>query len=167
MFSTSLNNGSSEKTGTIKAFGKSAAPFGWLICDGSAISRTLYAALFDVIGETYGVGDGSTTFNIPDLSNKFLEGNGTGFVSAGLPNITGGLYNSSATIQDIGLDDGFGSGAISVVTDTNSRAAGTNTTGYRNYNYGWDLDASRSSSIYGNSNTVQPAACKCYFIIKY
>lgn len=66
MFNTSLNNGGSEKVGTIKAFGGSVAPFGWLICDGSAISRTLYAALFDVIGETYGAGDGTTTFNLPN-----------------------------------------------------------------------------------------------------
>lgn len=66
MFNTSLNNGESEKVGSIKAFGGSVAPFGWLICDGSAISRTLYAELFAIIGTTYGAGDGSTTFNLPN-----------------------------------------------------------------------------------------------------
>lgn len=154
MFSTSLNNGSSEKTGTIKAFGKSAAPFGWLICDGSAISRTLYAALFDVIGETYGAGDGSTTFNIPDLSNRFLEGNGTGFVSAGLPNITG-------TFSMKGYETSNVTGAFRRSGDSGpgSGGAGTGTL--------YSFDASRSSGLYGASSTVQPAACKCYFIIKY
>lgn len=44
-------------------------PAGWLVCDGSAISRVTYAALFDVIGTTYGSGDGSTTFNLPNVSD--------------------------------------------------------------------------------------------------
>lgn len=52
--------------GTIVAFGGTTAPTGWLICDGSAISRTTYADLFAVIGTAYGTGDGSTTFNLPN-----------------------------------------------------------------------------------------------------
>lgn len=55
-----------EKVGTVKAYGGSTAPDGWLFCDGSAISRTTYAELFAVIGTTYGSGDGTTTFNIPN-----------------------------------------------------------------------------------------------------
>lgn len=66
MFNSMLNNATPEKVGTIKAYGGSTAPVGWLICDGSAISRELYAELFGVIGTTYGAGDGSTTFNIPN-----------------------------------------------------------------------------------------------------
>lgn len=66
MFNSILNNATPEKVGTIKAYGGSTAPVGWLICDGSAISRELYAELFGVIGTTYGAGDGSTTFNIPN-----------------------------------------------------------------------------------------------------
>lgn len=59
-------------------------PTGWLLADGSAISRTVYARLFTAIGTTYGVGDGSTTFNLPDLRGEFLRGldNGRG-VDAG------------------------------------------------------------------------------------
>lgn len=56
-------------TGMVSPYAGSVAPAGWLICDGSAISRTTYSALFAVIGTTYGAGDGSTTFNIPDYSN--------------------------------------------------------------------------------------------------
>lgn len=48
------------------------APTGWLLCDGRAISRTTYAALYSAIGETWGVGDGSTTFNIPDLRGRVV-----------------------------------------------------------------------------------------------
>lgn len=51
--------------GAIQAFGGSTAPLGWLMCDGSAVSRTTYAALFAVIGTRYGSGDGSTSFNLP------------------------------------------------------------------------------------------------------
>lgn len=49
-------------------------PSGWLLCDGTAISRTTYKDLFDVVGTQFGVGDGSTTFNLPDLQAKFPRG---------------------------------------------------------------------------------------------
>jgi microcystin-dependent protein len=53
-------------------------PNGYLLCDGSAVSRTTYAALFVAIGTTWGVGNGSTTFNLPDLRGRALLGSGTG-----------------------------------------------------------------------------------------
>lgn len=55
--------------GVYLPYGGSSAPTGWLICDGSAKSRTDYALLFDAIGTTFGAGDGSTTFNLPDAAN--------------------------------------------------------------------------------------------------
>lgn len=60
--------------GIISLFAGTTAPSGWLICDGSAVSRTTYANLFSVIGTTYGTGDGSTTFNIPDLQGRVPVG---------------------------------------------------------------------------------------------
>jgi microcystin-dependent protein len=60
--------------GTINIFSGSSAPGGWLICDGSEISRTTYADLFSVIGTAYGVGNGSSTFNIPNLKGKIPVG---------------------------------------------------------------------------------------------
>lgn len=67
----------STATGSIVAFGGTAAPEGWLICDGSAISRTDYADLFAVIGTNYGDGDGVTTFNVPDYSSvEFITSSG-------------------------------------------------------------------------------------------
>jgi microcystin-dependent protein len=62
--------------GVMTAFGGASPPSGWLLCDGSAVSRSTYAALFAAIGTTYGVGDGSTTFNLPELRQKFLRGKG-------------------------------------------------------------------------------------------
>ena len=63
-----------SEVGTIKPWGKATAPDGYLLCDGSAVSRTTYADLFTVIGTTYGTGDNSTTFNVPDLQGKFPQG---------------------------------------------------------------------------------------------
>ena len=62
------------EAGYIYMFAGSTSPTGYLECDGSAVSRTTYADLFDVIGTTYGSGDGSTTFNLPDLSGKVAMG---------------------------------------------------------------------------------------------
>lgn len=61
-------------TGVVNFTTAATAPTGWLIANGAAVSRTTYAALFAVISTTYGVGDGSTTFNIPDLRGEFLRG---------------------------------------------------------------------------------------------
>jgi microcystin-dependent protein len=60
--------------GTVVPYAGASAPTGWLLCDGSAVSRTTYANLFDIIGTTYGTGDGSTTFNIPDLRGRVVAG---------------------------------------------------------------------------------------------
>jgi microcystin-dependent protein len=63
--------------GIIAPFAGTSAPSGWVACNGAAISRTDYATLFAAIGTTWGVGDGSTTFNVPDLRGTFLRGTGT------------------------------------------------------------------------------------------
>lgn len=67
------------------------APSGYLLCNGGIVSRIVYKELFDVIKTTYGIGDGKTTFALPNLTNKFIMGNGTAGIvkEAGLPNITG------------------------------------------------------------------------------
>lgn len=59
-------------TGSMLPYGGSTAPAGWLLGNGGAVSRTTYANLFAIIGTTYGAGDGSTTFNLPNLSNFYL-----------------------------------------------------------------------------------------------
>jgi microcystin-dependent protein len=60
--------------GAVMAFAMNTAPTGWLAADGSAVSRTTYAALFAAIGTTYGAGDGTTTFNVPELRGEFIRG---------------------------------------------------------------------------------------------
>lgn len=65
---------SSTPAGTVIQFAGSSAPTGYLNANGNAVSRTTYAALFAAIGTTYGTGDGSTTFNLPDLRGEFVRG---------------------------------------------------------------------------------------------
>jgi microcystin-dependent protein len=69
---TSAALGSEFPIGTIIDYGGGAAPTNWLLCDGSAVSRTTYNQLFDVIGTAYGAGNGSTTFNLPDSTGQII-----------------------------------------------------------------------------------------------
>ena len=122
----------------------------WL--EGAEISRTTYAALFEIYGTTYGEGDGSTTFNLPDFRNRTLWGaEDFGYIEAGLPNITGSAKASTYYTPYSGaLYPSSRDGAY--LTPTNGQ------TGM--YDAAINIDASLSSSIYGNSTTVQPPAVK-------
>ncbi len=77
--------------GTINAYGGTTAPEGWLLCQGQAISRTDYADLFEVIGTYFGSGDGSTTFNVPDLRECVPKGAGLTGKTVGAHISTNGL----------------------------------------------------------------------------
>ena len=141
--------------GTIVAFGGTTAPTGWLICDGSAISRTTYAGLFAVIGTAYGAGDGSTTFNLPNYSDCFLQGGTPGLAhTAGLPEIEGTWY---AVYQNHPV-----SGAVYKKSTGKFSKSGTDYDGVE-----LGIMASRSSSIYGNSTTVQPKSVESRYVIKF
>jgi microcystin-dependent protein len=131
------------EVGSIKAYAAAAAPASWMLCDGSAISRTTYPQLFSLIGSTYGAGDGSTTFNLPDLRSKMIVGMGQG---TGLTNrvlaATGGEENHQLTIAELashthnvangpfmvyaGGSSGLGSGTL-IQTQNATLAAGSNT----------------------------------------
>lgn len=85
--------------GVLLAYSGGTAPTGWLICDGSAVSRTSYGALnalYNALSYPYGSGDGTTTFNLPDLRRRYIAGKGAsdtlGFTEGG--NITGTAYAS-------------------------------------------------------------------------
>lgn len=70
--------GGASPTGSVQMFAGLTAPSGWLLCDASAISRSTYGALFSVIGTSYGVGNGTSTFNLPDMRGRVPVGMGTG-----------------------------------------------------------------------------------------
>ena len=81
--------------GVVQMYGGTAAPTGWLLCDGTAVNRTTYATLFAAISTNYGVGDGSTTFNLPDFRGRAPIGVGTG---AGLTARTIGTNYGAETV---------------------------------------------------------------------
>jgi microcystin-dependent protein len=85
---TQFNNIASVPTGSVSMWVTGTAPTGWLLCQGQAVSRTTYATLFGVISTTYGVGDNSTTFNLPDLRGRVPMGAGTGRNVADSANLT-------------------------------------------------------------------------------
>lgn len=154
-------------TGMVSPYAGSVAPTGWLICDGSAISRTTYSALFAVIGTTYGTGDGSTTFNLPNFVNKtFWGGTTSGTVkAAGLPNITGSL-NTTGSVGDAQRSaTGGGSGALASKETKSCFNSGVS--GVSSQKTGVSFNASNSNSIYGKSSTVQPPALQTLVIVKY
>ena len=163
-------NQTNVPTGTIIPFAGSSIPAGYLLCNGAAVSRTTYANLFKVIGTTWGAGDGSTTFKLPDARGRFPEGaNGNlgTYHAAGLPNITGsGKWSFMGITVTGGEYTASFSGAI---TNTNKSsfnqsfttgAWGTSTSGIA-------FNAASSSSIYKANSTVQPASFCCQYLIKY
>lgn len=87
-------------TGTILPFAGTAAPNGYFLCDGSAINRSTYASLFSVIGTTYGVGNGTTTFNIPDMRGKFPFGKATAGTGSTLGNTFGVINHTHTSHHD-------------------------------------------------------------------
>jgi len=97
-------------SGMIAPFGGTSAPAGWLFCNGAAISRSAYAQLFSVIGSAYGAGDGSSTFNLPNLIGRTLVGyDGAGAVIPGGANVgwvggvaTYALQNSEMPVHSHG-----------------------------------------------------------------
>ena len=153
-------NKDGNPVGTVITFAGTTAPQGYLLCDGRAVSRTVYSELFSVIGTTYGPGDGSSSFNLPDIIDRFIQGKNTGlYHEPGLPNITGILDTGDRRWNTSALSGAFygTNGSANKYTDQVS----TTTTQIGAF------DASRSSSIYGNSTTVQPKSIELYFYIKY
>lgn len=130
------SGGGSVPSGTILPFGGSSAPAGFLLCDGTAVSRTTFANLFTAVGTAFGSGDGSTTFNVPDLRYNFLRGFGpntitTGSGSASSNNGTFTAHGFTRTGLQVRMASGTLSGlAVStdyfvIVVDANTLAFAT------------------------------------------
>jgi microcystin-dependent protein len=86
-------------SGAMMDYAGTTAPPGWMMCDGSAISRTTYANLFAAIGTSYGTGNGSTTFNLPDFRGRFPRYNDNMGTAAGAANRDTGRVHGSAQTQ--------------------------------------------------------------------
>lgn len=151
--------------GAVVAFAQNTAPTGWLKCNGANISRSTYSSLFSAIGTTFGVGDGSTTFGLPDLRGEFVRGwddgrgvdSGRAFGSSQLDqlqNITGSVNNVWAL--------GAGTGALSTSTSGSSNRPGTGGNG--------TLDISFNASLSSGARTgteTRPRNVALLYCIKF
>lgn len=88
-------------TGSIVMFAMSTPPADWLVCDGSAVSRTTYAALYAVIGDTYGAGNGTTTFNLPNLKGRVPVGQNASDANFNVMGETGGASTHTLTSAEM------------------------------------------------------------------
>ncbi|WNI36450.1 phage tail protein [Chryseobacterium sp. SG20098] len=117
-----------QNIGSITAFSYSAIPSSYLVCDGSAVSRTTYSALFAKIGTTYGSGDGSTTFNLPDLRGEFIRG-----LDLGRGVDTGRALGTSQTDDFKSHNHSLSSNQLSVSTGTANDNLNNVSTGANRY----------------------------------
>ena len=173
-------NPASCPIGSIIAWPTPTIPVGFLVCNGQAVSRVSFKKLFDKIGITYGAGDGSTTFNVPDLRDKFIEGGNTSdanldtAIAAGLPNLRGTVsVSSTGKTYPYPINTSSSGNGVLYSEDAGQNLAYTKLSSesvtFQNANTGTklSLDASKNGTdlIYGKSSTVQPPAIKMLYII--
>jgi len=139
--------------GAITQYGAASAPTGWLLCDGTAKSRTTYSALFAIISTTYGVGDGSSTFNLPDLQGNVPVGKDSStFGSLG---DTGGAETHALSEAELAAHTHFNfadvastDGTVSAETQPNRASS----TGLSYYEY--KIQGSSTAATLGKSSSV-------------
>ena len=138
--------------GTIEYFAMPTPPAGYLKADGAAVGRQTYPELFETIGTIFGEGDGSTTFNLPDLMDRFAQGSNTPGqkIEAGLPNIEANLSEVTASYGDFKSSGAF--------TYKKIEQGNIEWGALRNSEGELEFNASKSNPIYGASDTVQPPA---------
>lgn len=153
--------------GTLIPYIGTTVPTGYLLANGAEVSRTKYADLFAAIGTKFGVGDGATTFGLPNMNGRFIEGTTSmrevgKYVEAGLPNITGTL-----TRLKWGVQWGAPTGVFYAedIQDPQNQEIEFSQTSRNNFQYG--INAAASSAIYGASNSVQPSAMASLILIKF
>lgn len=156
--------------GMIAFFHTTDVPDGWLLCNGALVSRTEYARLFAKIGTKYGAGDGSTTFALPNLDGRVLQGTtNTGLVGnyleASLPNITG--YSRFVAIGDNWpiLSYAYGTFSGSNNIQNNGASVARSSTPVET-NSSLNFNSKYSSSIFQDGATVQPNALQVLACIR-
>ena len=175
--------------GSITAYTLAISPPGWLICDGAAVSRSTYASLFAIIGTTFGIGNNSTTFNLPNYLGAFLRGTGTNGSYSGPALNTSQTHatqththTASSVVTDPGhthtqttLNDDFnGSGGSTYPAGSNpsyapNDSAGTRTwTNINSQTTGVSVTTTiANNTTFTNANETRPYNFGVYWIIKY
>lgn len=161
-------------TGEIKMWPTVSAPTGYLLCNGAAVSRTTYASLFNIIGTTYGAGDNSTTFNLPDFRDRMPIGAGTSFPVAN----TGGskdaivvshTHTASTTTNLTGRFHTILSGSPSGVFTSGGTYSGTGGDPQTNGRVDMNVNHAHTIGTTGDSGTNKnlPPYLGIYFIIRH
>ena len=159
--------------GEVRWFAMSTPPEGWLVCNGASVGTSDYPALFAAIRNTFlpeDVPASPSAFKLPNLMGKVPWGaTSVGTVlDAGLPNITGQISARAVNGSDNPILWAASSGALYYNNRGGERADPLDSSSiYATDNHLYNLDASRSSSIYGNSTTVQPPALCLLPCIRY
>lgn len=170
---TTLNTNlaAAQPTGAILPYSGTSAPTGFLMCDGAQVSRTTYSALYAVVGNAFGNGDGSTTFHLPDLRGRFLRGTDNMGTAQGAAGRDPDAASRSA------MNAGGNSTAATAVGSVQSDAfrAHTHTYTYTNFTYfvaGGGFPAPDSNQYTATSgstggNETRPINAYANYIIKY
>jgi microcystin-dependent protein len=130
------------------------APSGWMLCNGSAVSRTTYADLFTAIGTTYGVGDGSTTFSIPDMRSRVPVGAHSGHTEFDTLGETGGVKEVTLTAAQSGVPahaHGASSGTESA--DHSHSGSTGNVSADHSHTFNFEETADGTGDAYGRYDT--------------
>jgi len=160
--------------GTLFMWGTNTAPGGYLLCDGSAVSRTTYSELFAAIGTTFGVGDGSTTYNVPDFTQRFPLGkasSGTGNTLGSTGGTIDHLHAANPPSTGSSTDGSHNHGGVTgtpsaTVAATNLTGSAASTT----HTHSISTDGSHSHTVdiaSFNTGTENPPFLAIRFIIKY
>lgn len=175
--------------GSITAYTLAISPPGWLICDGAEVSRTTYASLFAVIGTTFGTGNNTTTFNLPNYLGAFLRGTGTnGSYSGPLLNTSQThatqthTHTANSVVSDTGhthtqttLNDDFnGSGGSTYPAGSNPSYAQNDSAGTRTWTNTINSQTTgvsvtttiENNTTFTNTNETRPYNFGVYWIIK-
>lgn len=169
--------------GVITTFGGATAPAGWLICDGTAILRSVYSLLFTAIGTNYGSGDGTTTFNLPDLQGRVAVGlagagghvdvsrlgNSDGSALAGRrPRHRHSVVNPAISVSDPGHSHTFAiheSGANPGFPDATDQPSQVSTNSTSSSTTG--ISASASGGTVGPQTGSEPTDAPAYVVVNY
>lgn len=162
--------------GEVKTYAGATAPFGYLLCQGQAVSRTTYASLFAVLNEIHGAGDGLTTFNLPDYRGRFLRGTASG--SAADPDRASRTHPiTGAVIGDVvgSIQDMDWKGFYQTNTGQNTRTyshnnvyMGKSTVAYTGNLFAgyWAAPGACTGTMWDTSE-IRPKNASVNFIIKY
>lgn len=147
-------------TGAIIAYGGSSAPDGWLMCDGSAVSRSTYAGLFARVSTTFGAGNGTTTFNIPNLQDRFPIGD-SGSLTLGA---TGGASSVTLTTTELPAHT---HGAGTLKADIAGATGGVNTSAAAGNNTGVTQTGAMSGSTASAGSGAAFSILPPYQVVNY